>query len=119
MARAMYTTPATRPTHVALCIGNGAYASSPLRNARNDAEDVAALCGRLGFATELVLDGSLDGMLAAVDAFVHRLHRGGVAIFFYAGVPARAGRAASVRWRATHSAHARQATACSTTTPTT
>ena len=51
--RGMYTEPAPLgATHVALCIGNSKYASSPLQNAVNDAQDMAALCTNLGFATE-------------------------------------------------------------------
>lgn len=62
----MYTKPAPLgATHVALCIGNSKYASSPLKNAGNDAQDMAALCTKLGFATELVVDASLEDMLSA------------------------------------------------------
>ena len=86
MSRGMYTKPAPLgSTHVALCIGNSKYASSPLRNAGNDAQDMAALCTSLGFATELVVDASLEDMLAAVRAFSSKLTRGGVSLFFYAG----------------------------------
>ena len=84
--RGMYTTPARLgATHVALCIGNCKYEGSPLKNAANDAQDVAALCTKLGFATELVLDATLKDMLAAVRAFEGKLPRGGVGLFFYAG----------------------------------
>ena len=80
-----FSAPAALPNHVALCIGNSKYASSPLQNAAHDAEDVAALCRKLGFSTELVLEASLERMLGAVEAFVERLTKGGVALFFYAG----------------------------------
>ena len=84
--RGMYTTPARLgATHVALCIGNCKYEGSPLKNAANDAQDVAALCTKLGFSTELVLDATLKDMLAAVRAFGGKLPRGGVGLFFYAG----------------------------------
>ena len=89
LARGMYTTPARLgATHVALCIGNSKYASSPLKNAANDAQDVAALCTQLGFATELVLNASNAQMLDAVEAFVSKLSKGGVSLFFYAGASA-------------------------------
>ena len=85
-SRGMYTTPARLgATHVALCIGNCKYEGSPLKNAANDAQDVAALCTKLGFATELVLDATLNDMLTAVRAFEGKLPRGGVGLFFYAG----------------------------------
>jgi uncharacterized caspase-like protein len=80
-----FSAPAALPSHVALCIGNSAYASSPLKNAAHDAEDMAALCRSLGFSTELLLDASLDDMLTAVAAFVKNLSRGGVSLFFFAG----------------------------------
>jgi Caspase domain len=85
-SRGMYTKPARLgATHVALCIGNSKYASSPLQNAANDAQDMAALCTNLGFATELVLDATLDEMLDTVAAFSGKLSRGGISLFFYAG----------------------------------
>ena len=92
-----FSAPAALPSHVALCIGNSKYASSPLKNAAHDAEDVAALCRKLGFATELVLEASLDDMLSAVDAFVKKLTRGGVSFFFYAGAQSRAELALSAK----------------------
>ena len=78
-----------RATHVALCIGNSKYTSSPLQNAANDAQDVAALCRKLGFATELVTEASLEVMLGAVEAFVGKLSPGGVRLFFFAGASAK------------------------------
>jgi uncharacterized caspase-like protein len=87
-SRGMYTKPARLgASHVALCIGNSKYASSPLQNAANDAQDMAALCTNLGFATELLLEASNDKMLEAVEAFVSKLSKGGVSLFFYAGEP--------------------------------
>jgi uncharacterized caspase-like protein len=84
-----FSAPAALPSHVALCIGNSKYASSPLANAAHDAQDVAALCAKLGFATEVLLEASLEQMLAAVEAFVAKLSRGGVSLFFYAGAQRR------------------------------
>ena len=80
-----FSAPAALPNHVALCIGNSKYASSPLQNATHDAEDVAALCRKLGFSTEVVLEASMEQMLGAVEVFVTRLTKGGVALFFFAG----------------------------------
>jgi uncharacterized caspase-like protein len=80
-----FSAPAALPSHVALCIGNNKYPSFTLRNAAHDAEDVAALCRKLGFATACVLDASLEGMIAAGDAFCSKLSRGGVSLFFFAG----------------------------------
>jgi len=84
--RGMKVTATARPgSAFALCIGNSRYAASPLQNAANDAEDVAKLCRALGFDTQLLAEAGLDAMLDAVDAFAHKLQRGGVALFFFAG----------------------------------
>ena len=88
----MYTTPARLgATHVALCIGSSKYVSSPLKNAATDAADVAALCTELGFATELVQDASRRDVVLAVDAFVRKLARGGVSLFYFSGAPGSSG----------------------------
>lgn len=84
--RGVRVTATARPgSAFALCIGNSRYAASPLLNAANDAEDMAALCTRLGLSTQLLLQASLDQMLDAVDTFTHKLQPGGVALFFFAG----------------------------------
>jgi Caspase domain len=86
LSKGMYTKPAPLGgTHVALCIGNSKYVSSPLNNTTKDAKDLAALCEKLGFATELVLDASRNDMIDAVEAFVRKLSRGGVSLLFFSG----------------------------------
>jgi hypothetical protein len=82
------TTPAPGATHVALCIGNSKYASPyhPLKNAGNDAQDMAALCTKLGFATELVLDASKSDMILAVEAFAQKCKGADTSLFFFSGV---------------------------------
>jgi Caspase domain len=117
-SKGMYTKPAPLgATHAALCIGNSKYVSSRLNNAAKDAEDVAALCTKLGFATELVLDASRRDMVVAVEAYVRKLSRGGVSLFYFSGALLVEG-----CWgcRTYHYSHLlRQATACKRMTPTT
>lgn len=88
-ARFPFSAPAALPGHVALCVGVSRYASAPLASAARDAEDVAALCRKRGFATKCLLEASLDDMLAATDAFVKKLSPGGVSLFFFAGACAK------------------------------
>ena len=77
---------ATAQGRVALVIGNGAYAHvSRLPNPSNDAADVGAALGRLGFDVTEVLDAGVDGMLDALDDFEARSATAEVALVFYAG----------------------------------
>ena len=71
---------------VALVIGNSAYQhTAPLKNSRNDAEDVAIALKRLGF--EVIAGQDLDerGMAQKVRDFARALDQADVALFFYAG----------------------------------
>ena len=71
---------------VALVIGNAAYSNAPpLRNSRNDADDMSAQLRRLGFD---VVDGrDLDnrGMRAALARFAQKLTGTDAALFYYSG----------------------------------
>ena len=71
---------------VALVIGNAAYEHvPPLANPRNDAEDMAALLGRLGFAVTEGLDLTDAAMEDRIRAFARRAKVAEVALLFYAG----------------------------------
>ena len=71
---------------VALVVGNGAYAEiGTLPNPGNDAADVAAALGRLGFEVETVRDADRAGMNAALRGFTRRSVGADVALVFYAG----------------------------------
>jgi hypothetical protein len=70
---------------VALVMGNDAYATAPLRNARNDARAVGAALEELGFTVTLVLDATRSQMGAAVERFSRGLSGNDVAAFSYAG----------------------------------
>ena len=67
-------------------VGNSAYgAIGTLPNPGNDAADVAAALGRLGFKVETVRDADRAGMNAALRGFTRRSVGADVALVFYAG----------------------------------
>jgi len=71
---------------VALVIGNAAYQhTEPLANPSNDAADLAATLGKLGF--EVVVGKDLDkrSMERSIREFGVRIEGAEVALFFYAG----------------------------------
>jgi tetratricopeptide (TPR) repeat protein len=70
---------------VALVIGNNAYGQVPLKNAVNDATDMAATLRELDFAVEVVTDVTQEVLERAVTAFVARTVAGDVALFYYSG----------------------------------
>ena len=72
----------------ALVIGNGNYADlGKLRNPVNDATDIAAALGRLGFKVTLITDASRKGMNQALNDFHDALAQdsGSDGFFWYAG----------------------------------
>jgi TPR repeat protein len=74
-----------REQRIALVIGNSDYSKAPLKNPVNDANDVAAALGRLGFQVTLRTNVNRVQMRTAVRDFGLALRRGGVGLFFYAG----------------------------------
>jgi uncharacterized caspase-like protein len=71
---------------VALVIGNSQYAElSSLPNPRNDARDIAAALGGMGFAVMLGTDQDEDGFAQLLDDFGTSARGAEVALFFYAG----------------------------------
>lgn len=73
---------------VALVIGNGAYASSPLKNPVNDARDMRAKLLTLGFASGDVVyreDLKASQIGGVLREFRGKLSRDAVALVFYAG----------------------------------
>jgi hypothetical protein len=72
----------------ALIIGNDAYPWKPLKNAVNDARDLAAELPRIGFAPEnisLVTDANLLAMQKAGIEFLQKLRADDLAFVFYSG----------------------------------
>jgi len=77
--------PAAQEARHALVIGNSAYDSVPLRNPRNDAEDMAATLKSVGFDVQLERDIDQERMEEAIRQFGQRLAAGGIGLFYYAG----------------------------------
>ncbi len=71
---------------LALVIGNGQYADSPLSNPINDAADMADVLENLGFTVMLHTDANRREMGSAIREFGRELKRQrGVGLFYYAG----------------------------------
>ena len=69
----------------ALIKGNGSYKSGPLKNAVNDALDMAALLSGKGFKVILRQDASRTEMREAIREFGNEITQGGVGLFYYSG----------------------------------
>ena len=70
----------------ALVVGNSSYAHiGRLPNPANDAADVSAALGRLGFEVTTTLDAGLTELNQALRAFTRRSAGADVALVFYAG----------------------------------
>ena len=71
---------------MALVVGNSQYAALvSLPNAVNDASDVSAALGRLGFDVTLLLDAAQDAMNDALLALADASEGADTALVFYAG----------------------------------
>lgn len=70
---------------VALVIGNSKYASAPLRNPSNDADDVSTLLKSLDFQVTTLKDVSKSQFEGAVDEVTSGLGKGDLCLIFYAG----------------------------------
>lgn len=70
---------------VALVIGNGSYADSPLKNPVNDARAMAAALRELGFEVLVRENANLQQMDEAVREFGRRLERAHAGLFYFAG----------------------------------
>ena len=69
----------------ALVIGNDAYVTSRLKNAVNDAEDMARVLRGLGFGVTVITNATGAGMEEAVSVFIGHLSPGDRVVVFYAG----------------------------------
>ncbi len=69
----------------ALIIGNGSYKNGPLKNAVNDALDMASLLSEKGFKVILRQDASRVEMREAIREFGNEIIEGGVGLFYYSG----------------------------------
>jgi tetratricopeptide (TPR) repeat protein len=75
----------TSERRTALVIGNDAYRTDPLRNAVNDATDMARGLRQLGFEVMELRDADHQRMEEGVEQFTRQLGRGGVGLFYYSG----------------------------------
>jgi tetratricopeptide (TPR) repeat protein len=75
----------TSERRTALVIGNAAYRTDPLRNAVNDATDIAKGLRQLGFEVMELHDADHQRMEEGVEQFTRQLGRGGVGLFYYSG----------------------------------
>ena len=78
-----HATPAAE--RVALLIGNNSYATTPLRNAVNDAKDLGDALKELGFHVIVRDNASRREMIEAIREFDKALEGANTALFFYAG----------------------------------
>jgi hypothetical protein len=74
-----------KPARVALVIGNGSYASAPLPNPVNDAQDMAKALEAAGFTVIRRENASLKEMVLALREFGDRLGRSSTGVFYFAG----------------------------------
>src|SRR6186997_2502234 len=85
LACALAATRAHAADRVALLIGNNNYASTPLRNAANDAKDLSEALKELGFKVIVRENASRKDMIEAIREFGQALDGASAALFFYAG----------------------------------
>ena len=71
---------------VALVVGNSAYQhTTPLKNPKHDASDIAATFTKLGFEVVSGTDLDKPGMDRTIRAFADKLDGASLGVFFYAG----------------------------------
>jgi len=75
-----------QPAHkLAVVIGNADYATSPLDNPVNDANDLTRQLSGIGFKVDTVRNGGRAAMLAAVQRHAAQLTPQSLSVFYYAG----------------------------------
>jgi len=75
---------------IALVIGNGAYAESPLSNALNDSKGMKTALQKLGFQVIYLENADMVEMDNAVHEFTARLEPGSEGLFYFSGHGAQA-----------------------------
>ena len=80
------TTQVWASQRIALVIGNAAYEHAPrLANPLNDANDIGAALGRLGFKVTKLENADYDGIRQGLRAFTRAAASAEIALAFYAG----------------------------------
>jgi len=83
---AVIAVPAAASSRVALVIGNAAYEHVPdLRNPLNDAEDIGAALGRIGFAVTRIDNADYADLRRGLRAFRRQASTAKFAVVYYAG----------------------------------
>lgn len=73
-------------SHIALVIGNSNYKlERPLKNPKNDAQDIASALTDLGYDVDVLFDGDFNAMRSALDTMTSKAERAEVAIIYFAG----------------------------------
>jgi uncharacterized caspase-like protein len=85
LAAALAQAQADKPGRVALVIGNGNYASAPLPNPLNDAQDMAKALEAAGFTVIRRENATLKEMVLALREFGDKLGRSSTGVFYFAG----------------------------------
>jgi uncharacterized caspase-like protein len=85
---------ASKPSRLALVIGNGHYpdANAPLAQPINDARAITAALRREGFEVDVVEDASRDDINGAVDRLKAKVNSESVVMLFFGGYGVQAGR---------------------------
>jgi uncharacterized caspase-like protein len=85
---------ATRPSRIALVIGNGHYpdAGEPLAQPINDARALSAALRHNGFDVDVVEDAGKDDMTRAIGHLKSRIKPGSVVMLFFGGYGVQVGR---------------------------
>ncbi|HEV7879448.1 caspase family protein [Bradyrhizobium sp.] len=93
-AEALGSQGATKPSRLALVIGNGHYpdANAPLTQPINDARALTAALRREGFDVDVVEDAGKDDINRAVDRLQARINPESVVMLFFGGYGVQAGR---------------------------
>jgi uncharacterized caspase-like protein len=80
------TAPSQADRRVAVVIGNSAYRNmTPLKNPKNDAEDLGAELRQLGFIAIVATDLDHAGMNAALAQFSNLAQDADIAVVYYSG----------------------------------
>ncbi len=85
---------ASRPSRIALVIGNGQYpdANAPLSQPVNDARALTAALRRDGFDVDVVEDATKDDMTRAIARLTSKIRPDSVVMLFFGGYGIQAGR---------------------------
>lgn len=71
---------------LAMVVGNDSYQNTtPLKNARNDAQTLARELEAAGFKVTRVLDATRDTLNDALDGFLQRIEKGDEVVFYFSG----------------------------------